>query len=463
MNQIITDTLRGTKVVMETEGNEIGMYVCGPTVYDYCHLGHARAYITFDTIRRFLIFSGYKVKYVQNFTDVDDKIINKANETGVPPLQLSENFIREYFDDMDRLNIMRADVHPKVSEHIEDIISFIEDIIEKGYAYESDGDVYFEVKKLKTYGKLSKQNMESIIAGARIDPSEKKRNPEDFALWKSAKPGEIYWDSPWGKGRPGWHIECSVMSTKYLGNSFTIHGGGMDLIFPHHENEIAQAEARNGTGTFAKYWIHNGFVTIRKEKMSKSLKNFTTLRDFYKKYEPMVLRFYFLQTHYRNPIDFDLAPIEEASENYRKIMDTLGKLEQCNGEGIDISTDIKNLEEAFMKAMKDDFNTRLAIMAIQDIVKKANKNMALLSKGNGLKLYHHIKKYMDVLGLIKEENDESKNNKLVFSLVNLLIDIRNDARKNKDWATADRIRDELKKMGIVLEDGKGGTKFRIDK
>lgn len=312
----IYNTQSGRKEELVTlNPGQVNMYVCGPTTYNYIHLGNARPLVVFDMVRRYLAFRGYRVRYVQNFTDVDDKIINRAREEGDDPIQLAERYIREYFADADALGIVRADIHPRVSDHIPDIITAIEGLIAKGYAYEVDGDVYYRVKAFQGYGKLSGRSLEDMLAGARVEVDERKEEPVDFALWKRAKPGEPSWESPWGPGRPGWHIECSVMSTKYLGETLDIHGGGADLIFPHHENEIAQAEAYTGK-PFVNYWMHNGFITVNSEKMSKSLGNFFILRDILARYPHDVVRFYLIATHYRSPLDFDDGKLEEAKRRW---------------------------------------------------------------------------------------------------------------------------------------------------
>jgi len=369
--------------------NNIGIYACGVTVYDLCHIGHARSLIIFDVIYRYLLYKGYNVTFVKNFTDIDDKIIKKANEEGVTYKEVSEKYIQEFYNDTNRLNIKKPDFEPKATEHIDDMINFIKVLIDKGFAYESEGDVYYNVNQFKEYGKLSKKNLNDLIAGARIEVGEKKKNPLDFALWKKSKEGEPFWESPWGKGRPGWHIECSVMSMRYLGETFDIHGGGKDLIFPHHENEIAQSEAFSGK-QFANYWIHNGFVNINKEKMSKSLGNFFTIREILDSTKPDVLRFFLLNSHYHKPIDFSEENLKNAKNGYLKLCYTLARLnnllEKFEGE-IGKVEDVKTLSKSmkkfynklqtfkgnFFEAMDDDFNTAKAIGFVFDFISDLNK------------------------------------------------------------------------------------------
>ena len=455
-------------------GNRVGMYVCGPTVYDYSHIGHARSYVAFDVIRRYLEYKGYTVIYVQNITDVDDKIIKRANELGENPFSLSKRFTQAYFEDMDRLNVRRANIHPKVTEHIPEIIEFIEELIKKGYAYEVDGNIYFSVSEFKDYGKLSGQSMDGILAGARVEVDENKRDPRDFALWKKAKKGEIFWESPWGKGRPGWHIECSTMATKYLGPEIDIHGGGMDLIFPHHECEIAQTESRTGK-PFVKYWIHNGFVTINKEKMSKSLGNFFTIREVLEKYDPETVRFFLLNTHYRSQIDYSDQHLEEAKQSLQKIYNAINKLKtlvsqsqeefkESTPEEEEFLENVEKAKQKFIQAMDDDFNTREAMPAIFDLSRIINSlptNVKLSRKAleKALQVYQE---FGEILGLFQQEK-AGANLETVAKLVEILIFLRNDFRKEKNWEKADYIRDKLKEAGILLEDSKDGTIWKIIK
>lgn len=443
--------------------DEVKVYVCGPTVYNFFHLGNARPFVVFDTLRRYLKYLGYNVNFVQNFTDVDDKIINRAKEEGLTAPEVSEKYIVEYFDDARALNIIPADTHPKVSENIQQIIDFVQTLIDKGYAYEVDGDVYYSTRKFKDYGKLSKQNIEELEAGARIAVEEKKKDPLDFALWKARKEeSEIAWESPWGMGRPGWHIECSAMSRRYLGPTLDIHAGGQDLQFPHHENEIAQSEACNGV-PFSKYWMHNAYITIDKEKMSKSLGNFFTVREIREKYKGEVIRYFLLSGHYRSPIDFNdnLMEMSKASlarfENARKNLEFLIE----KGEGL-MTEEEKKIYESydefrnkFKEAMDDDLNTADAISAIFELVTAINnavkdgasREFAQKSLDTLLELTH-------VLGLLEAEEDDDVDDE-----IRKLIEEREAARTAKDFAKADQIRDELKAKGIILKDTPQGVQI----
>lgn len=443
--------------------DEVKVYVCGPTVYNFFHLGNARPFVVFDTLRRYLKYIGYNVNFVQNFTDVDDKIINRAKEEGISAPEVSEKYIKEYFDDAKALNIVPADTHPRVSENIQQIIEFVETLIEKGYAYEVDGDVYYSTRKFKDYGKLSKQNIEELEAGARIAVEEKKKDPLDFALWKARKEeSEIAWESPWGMGRPGWHIECSAMSRRYLGPTLDIHAGGQDLQFPHHENEIAQSEACNGV-PFAKYWMHNAYITIDKEKMSKSLGNFFTVREIREKYKGEVIRYFLLSGHYRSPIDFNdnLMEMSKASlarfENAKKNLEFL--IEKGEGQMTDdekkVFESYDSYRAKFKEAMDDDLNTADAISAIFELVTAINqavkdgasKEFAQKSLDTLLELTH-------VLGLLEAEEDADVDDE-----IKKLVDEREAARAAKDFAKADQIRDELKAKGITLKDTPQGVQI----
>jgi len=464
---------------------KVKMYVCGMTVYSDAHIGHARTYLAFDIIRRYLEYKGYKVTYVQNITDVDDKIIAAANEKGIDPLEYSRYFTERCLGDLDALGIRRADLYPKASENIKDMIEMIKKILENGYGYISDGDVYFSVEKFKGYGKLSKQRLEEMKAGARIEPTEKKRNPLDFALWKSAKPNEPSWDSPWGRGRPGWHIECSTMSSKYLGLPFDIHGGGMDLIFPHHENEIAQAEAATGK-KFVNYWIHVGLLTVNKEKMSKSLGNIINVREVIRKWKPEVIRFFFASNHYRSPPDFNEKALENTESALKKIYRVKQDLENyCKEKHGAASSEkafleeVKRFKENFEKAMDDDFNTPKAIAEIFSFIKVVNKylkNKAISSKAaekaystllqlgkiltlfQGEKLGEKIKEKLLKLAEKYEIKVETEGD--IDKVIDELLKVREDARRNREWSKADTIRAELNELGIEIEDTKEGTKWR---
>ncbi|SMB84429.1 cysteinyl-tRNA synthetase [Desulfonispora thiosulfatigenes DSM 11270] len=459
-----TLTRKKEQFAPEQEG-KVRMYICGPTTYNYIHLGNARPIVVFDTIRRFFEFSGYEVTYIQNFTDVDDKIINKAKENNEEPTKLAARFIEEYFKDADKLNVKRATEHPKVSEHMDEIINFVQGLIEKGFAYEVDGDVYFAVRKFEEYGKLSGRSVDDLRSGARIEVDERKHDPLDFALWKNVKPGEPSWKTPWGEGRPGWHIECSAMSNKYLGEKFDIHAGGQDLIFPHHENEIAQTECFSGK-PMSKYWLHNGFITINQEKMSKSLGNFFLLREIVDKFPPMVVRFYLLSTHYRSPLDFDDEKLQVAQKSLERIENAYNQLSYGitvgtnvnNGDNLKIA--LKDTKDRFIKAMNDDFNTSLALATLFDLsrdvntyLKEQDLNKEVLVEAKAV--YDEL---LTILGInfTKEEAKEG----LADDLMELIISIRKDARANKDFNTADKIRDGLKEIGISLEDTAQGTKWK---
>lgn len=444
---------------------EVKMYSCGPTVYDYFHIGNARPFIVFDTMRRYLEYRGYKVTFVQNFTDIDDKMIKRANEEGITVKELGERFIDEYFKDAQAIGIHKATIHPKATENIDAIIDVIKHLEENGYAYNVDGDVYFSTKKFKEYGKLSKQPLEDLEAGARIDINDNKRDAMDFALWKKQKEGEPAWESPWGTGRPGWHIECSAMVNKYLGKTIDIHSGGQDLIFPHHENEIAQSECAN-CEPFANYWMHNGYININNQKMSKSLGNFFTVRDILKKYDGEVIRFFMLSAHYRNPINFADTLMKQAKSAVERVYTCIDNLEflLANSEDRELTDNEKEymnkLEECkqkFIDTMDDDLNTADAIAAVFDIVYASNTALSTENKNaksvveKTLSLIHEIGA---VLGLFEKKKDNS-----IDAEVEALIEQRNKARSEKDWATADAIRDKLKSMNIELKDTPMGVKW----
>ena len=443
--------------------NEVKMYSCGPTVYDYFHIGNARPFIIFDTMRRYLEYLGYKVKFVQNFTDIDDKMIKRANEEGITVKELGERFIKEYFEDAQALGIHKASVHPKATENIDAIIDVVKKLVDNGHAYEVDGNVYFSAKKFKGYGKLSHQPLDALEAGARIDVNEHKKDPMDFVVWKAQKPGEPAWESPWGMGRPGWHIECSAMVNKYLGETIDIHSGGQDLIFPHHENEIAQSECANGK-PFAHYWMHNGYININNQKMSKSLGNFFTVRDIRKKYDSEVIRFFMLSAHYRNPINFADTLMEQAKSAVERVYTCLENLEflEKNSQDKDmcekcaaIAEKIDQCRTKFIDAMDDDLNTADAIAAIFDIVYIANTEItADLPKSVIRKAIDMIHELGSVLGLFNNENKKS-----IDEEVEKLIEARNKARAEKNWAEADAIRDKLKEMNIVLKDTPNGVQW----
>ena len=438
------------------EQGKVKIYACGPTVYNFFHIGNARPFIIFDTLRRYFEYIGYDVTFVQNFTDVDDKMIARAAEEKTTLRELGERFIRAYFEDAQGLGIRPATVHPKATEHIGDIIKLVSRLIEKGHAYEVDGDVYFDVTSFPGYGKLSGQSPEDRMAGARIDVTEKKRNPEDFALWKAAKPGEDSWDSPWGKGRPGWHIECSAMSMRYLGETIDIHGGGQDLIFPHHENEIAQSEAATGK-PFARYWMHNGYINVDNEKMSKSKGNFFTVRDISQKYDLLVVRLFMLSAHYRNPVNFSeeliaqaasaMARIKNCRENLKHIMAT------GSGSPVNVKEKIRALEDSFRNAMDDDFNTAEAIGAIFEYIRDVN--LAFEHGGDKKSAQGALAaldKVLDVLGLVPREE-------AIPAEVLELVKRRQEARANKNYAEADALRDRIAALGYEVKDTPEGPKI----
>lgn len=448
------------------EKNKVRMYVCGPTVYNYIHIGNARPAIFFDTVRRYFEYKGYEVNYVTNFTDVDDKIIKRALEEGADAAEISERYIKEFWTDMEALNVKEATYHPKATEEIGEMIKMIQVLIDKGHAYEREGTVYFRTRSFKDYGKLSKKNIDDLEAGARIAVSELKDDPMDFVLWKPKKEGEPYWQSPWGDGRPGWHIECSVMSSKYLGEQIDIHGGGEDLIFPHHENEIAQSEAASGK-IFARYWMHNAFINIDNRKMSKSEGNFFTVRDICKDYPGQVLRFFMLNAHYRSPLNFSRDLMDAAVNALTRIntavdqLNFLLKNNAFNGEDLttaeeDLLKEADTLKDKFEAAMDDDFNTADAIAAIFELVKLANVNCGKDSSRQLItSMRERIITLCDVLGIKAEKEEE-----ILPQDIERLIEERQEARKNKDFKKADQIRDELFKMGIILEDTREGVKWK---
>ncbi len=449
------------------EEGKVKMYVCGPTVYNFIHIGNARPYVVFDTVRRYFEYKGYDVTYVQNFTDVDDKIIKKANEENTTMDVISNRYIEEAFKDADGLNVKRATFHPRVTQEIENIIKMISELIEKGYAYEDNGTVYFDTKAFNEYGKLSKKNLDELIAGAseRVQQDDAKKNSTDFVLWKPQKPGEPKWSSPWGDGRPGWHIECSVMAKKYLGETIDIHAGGEDLIFPHHENEIAQSECCNGK-TFARYWLHNGFITVDNEKMSKSAGNFFTVRDIAAHFPYEVIRFFILNGHYRMPINFSDELMKSCQNGLERIKNCKNSLIYYieNAKTIDMTSDEqKQLEEIdkfrvqFETAMDDDFNTADAITAIYELVRFSNKaTKEGVSKALAQKALDSLIKLCEVLGL---NRNEEENSDVDVEKIEALIAKRTEAKKNKDFDTADAIRDELAEMGITIKDTRQGVQW----
>ena len=460
------------------EENKVKMYVCGPTVYNYIHLGNARPIVVFDTLARYFEHKGMEVEFVQNFTDVDDKIINKSMEEGTSASEVSEKYIKYFFEDISMLNILESVKRPKVTENMAEIIEIIQKLIDNGFAYEKDGDVYFEVKKYKDYGKLSNQKIEELELGARIDVSEIKKNPVDFALWKKKKDGEPFWESPWGQGRPGWHIECSAMAKKYLGDTFDIHGGGQDLVFPHHENEIAQSKCAYH-GNFANYWLHNGFIQINGDKMSKSLGNFFLLREILEKFSGNVVRLFILSTHYRKPINFSFENMEDTKKALQNIVKSMNKFENIvekyknekieSVKNLEFSQKIDEFDKKFEEAMAEDMNTPQALATIFDQIRETNKFIST-NENEFSTIYYEIKKSYDslkekienVFGIaievenaVKEEDGE--NMELTKKLIELLIKLRSEARSEKNFKLSDEIRDELKALGVEIKDNKDGS------
>lgn len=444
---------------------EVKMYVCGPTVYNFFHIGNGRTFIVFDTIRRYFEYRGFKVDFVQNFTDIDDKMIKKANEEGTTVKKIGDTYIKEYYQDADALNIERATVNPRATEFIGEIIKFVKGLVDKGYAYEVDGDVYFSTKKFEGYGKLSGQNIEDLQSGARISIDERKKDPMDFAIWKAQKPGEPAWNSPWGMGRPGWHIECSCMAKKLLGETIDIHAGGSDLKFPHHENEIAQSEALTGEA-FARYWLHSAFVNVNNEKMSKSLNNFFTAREILERYDADVIRFLMLSAHYRQQLNFSEDLLESAKASVERIYNAIGNLEnlidevsreEMNEEEKAYLESLNKYKEKYIEKMDDDFNTADAITAIFDLIKDTNTNITIdSSKELAQKALELIRELGAPLGMFQKS---TKGN--LEEEIEALIAKRQQARKDRDFALADKIRDELKDRGIVLEDTPQGVRWKM--
>ncbi|KEI03391.1 cysteine--tRNA ligase [Clostridium botulinum] len=443
---------------------EVNMYVCGPTVYNYFHIGNGRTFLVFDTIRRYFEYKGYKVNFIQNFTDIDDKMIKKANEENITVKELGDRFIEEYYKDSDGLNIKRATVNPRATEFMDEIVAFVKDLIDKGYAYKVDGDVYFSTKKFTEYGKLSGQNLEDLQAGARITVDERKQDPMDFAIWKNEKPGEPSWESPWGKGRPGWHIECSCMAHKLLGDTIDIHAGGADLVFPHHENEIAQSEARNGKA-FANYWMHSAYLNINNKKMSKSLNNFFTTREILERYDAEVIRLFMLSAHYRTPLNFSDELLESAKASNERLYNSIGNLERLLDEvKIEKMTEdekeytkvLNSYKEKYIEKMDDDFNTADAIAVIFDLIKEINTHVNADSSKELVNYSLEIIRELGMpLGILQKSTMLDLN-----AEIEGLIEQRQQARKDRNWALADKIRDDLKARGIVLEDTPQGVRWK---
>lgn len=465
MSVKIFDTLsREKKEFVPLEEGKVKMYVCGPTVYDYIHIGNARPVIFFDVVRRYLELIGFDVEYIQNFTDVDDKLIRKAADTGEEVSVLAEKYIQAFYEDLDALKVKRAVAYPRVTEHIEEIISFIQQLIDTDFAYEKEGDVYFRTAKFPEYGKLSHQNMEQLQFGIRIEVDERKERPQDFVMWKAAKPGEIFWESPWGKGRPGWHIECSAMARKYLGDTLDIHGGGQDLTFPHHECEAAQSEAATGKA-LARYWMHNGYIHINNEKMSKSEGNGINVVQLRTKYKPETIRYFMLSAHYRNPLNFSDEAMEQAAHSIARLDHCWNNLQyalqQVQEEHAELDLQLKSrLDECtalFHQKMQDDFNTPDAITAMFLVVSEANQYMQqqTMSRVGLQQIEQTLQMMNEVLGMIAVDEPE-----LLDEEIDRLLEERMNARKMKNWARADEIRDLLQEKGIVLEDTPQGTRWR---
>ncbi|MDR3349383.1 MAG: cysteine--tRNA ligase [Acidaminococcales bacterium] len=475
MSLKVYNTLTGGKEdFIPLEPGRAKIYVCGVTPYNHPHIGNARPFVTWDVFRRYLEYSGYDVLHVQNFTDIDDKIIKNAQAETLSWREVADKYIESYFAAMDRLGIKRAHIYPRVSEHISEVVAMAASLVEKGYAYASDGNVYYRVENFHDYGKLSKRNLADMQAGARVDVDENKEHPMDFALWKAARPGEPSWESPWGRGRPGWHIECSAMSLRYLGAGFDLHGGGSDLIFPHHENEIAQAEAATGCRPFVRYWLHNGFITLNKEKMSKSLGNFFLVKDILEKYDPQVLRFFLLATHYRSPLDFSGELMDDA----KRALERLGTAKEClarlkslpgrgpNAAGAELMASALRLKADFIAAMDDDFNTALAVSYLFALAKEINI-YAQKVEGGEPPDGKAIQTADDVFGMtcailgVLETGGKPEADGKTADVMAVLIKLRQAAREGKDYKTADSIRNDLSQIGVMLEDTPRGVQWKF--
>lgn len=470
--QVYNTLTKEKEVFRPLEEGKVKIYVCGVTPYNHPHIGNARPFVTWDVIHRFLEYIGYEVKHVQNFTDVDDKIINAARIEDSNWCAISGRYIDAYFQAMDALHVRRVDVYPRVSDHMKEIIGMVEKLIEKGHAYELNGDVYYDISTFEPYGRLSGRDVEDMLAGARVQVNDEKRNPGDFALWKAAKPGEPFWESPWGKGRPGWHIECSAMSTKYLGDTFDFHGGGSDLIFPHHENEIAQSEGCTGH-PFVNYWLHNGFITINHEKMSKSLDNFFLVKDILEEYSADALRFFLISTHYRSPLDFSDERLDEATRSLERLVGAVRKAQNLLTAATEVKTEneeilhqeTKAAKEAFLAAMSDDFNTALAIGELFTLIKALNVYMSEADQVDRGTLQHTLnvlREFTDVLGIVPQiwEAEGSVSDEAYNELMEVILAVRQAAREQKMYAIADAIRDRLEAIGITIEDSPEGAVWK---
>lgn len=471
----VYNTLTRQKEELKSDGERIGIYVCGVTPYSETHLGHARPSVVWDVIKKYLRYRGYQTYHVQNFTDIDDKIINRSQETGIDALELAAHYAQDYLESMDALGVERADIYPKVSEHIPEIIAMIETLVERGHAYAVSGNVFYDVTSFPEYGKLSNQKLDQLQAGTRFEVDPDKKHPMDFALWKKAKPDEPAWDSPWGRGRPGWHIECSAMSNKYLGPEFEFHGGGCDLIFPHHENEIAQSEAATGR-PLAKYWLHNGMLNLKHEKMSKSQGNFITVKDVAAKYPKELIRFYILSSHYRSELEYHDQKLEEVGRGWQRFNDCVnglaklidepqGEIGELSGDEAVLLDAVRTAEAKFIEAMNDDFNTAMAIGVLFELLHQVNSYIA---KGNNSLEANYVlheayqlfsKLAGDILGIIRP--DEVQISGLTQPLMELLLELRTELRSQKQYQLADYIRDELAKLNIVIEDTPNGPRWKI--
>jgi len=468
----IYNTLTKKKEIFEPiNPPEVGIYICGPTVYDFFHIGNARSFVMADVVRRYLLYKGYKVKFLMNITDIDDKIIKRSNEENEDFNEFAKKYITAFFDDLEKLKLMKADYYPKATEHMDEIIRMIEALEDKGFAYNIDGNVFYDVTKFIEYGKLSGKNIDDLISGARIEINEEKKNPLDFTLWKKAKSGEPYWESRWGNGRPGWHIECSAMSCKHLGEYFDIHAGGNDLIFPHHENEIAQSVASNDK-QFVKYWLHFGFLNIENEKMSKSLGNFFTARDVLARHSAEAIRLFFAQAYYRGPLNFSdelLASAEKGLEKFENLVEKINlEINKNKTDGLNPELDIKQFEDKFNAAMDDDFNTAQAVAVIFDFVKEVNRTIAENENIN-VSFYKNVKAFLErtaveVLGIMNfNVEDKIENKDIDVKVIQQMIEKRTEAKNEKDYALADEIRKKLKALGVELKDSKEGTTYKLVK
>jgi cysteinyl-tRNA synthetase len=449
----VYNTLNSKKEEFQPDSNTVTMYVCGVTVYDDCHIGHAMSYLIFDAIKRYLEFRDYKVNHIQNFTDIDDKIINRANQMGIPSGELAEKYIDEYFKDMDRLNIKRATKYPRATEEIPNIIQIIKGLIDKGYAYDTNGSVYFRVNRFQDYGKLSHQKTDDMVSEPATEAVQKE-SPLDFALWKAAKPDEPAWDCPWGKGRPGWHIECSAMSLKYLGEQIDIHGGGQDLIFPHHENEITQSESYTGKAPFVKYWLHNGLLQLKGTKMSKSLGNLITVKDILQKYSPDAVRLFVLNSHYRSPLLFSDESLDSAETAMERLRQSA--LDDKQGNSGEETIDADAFKQRFIDSMDDDFNTAQAIAVLFDLAREINRAGA--DNANTTKARAMLNELANIMGFTLKAPEKLPIN--AEPLIELLITIRSDLRTVKQWELADKVRNKLEEQGIILEDSRDGTTWK---